>query len=875
MKKTNFKSKLLIFCCCLMAFVLSANAQTVIKGTVKDSKGLPVSGAPVKIKGGTTGTITDNDGNFSLSIKSLDKAVLIISSIGYDDATVDIKASSTSYNVVLKEAGSSLAGVVVTANNSRRSQMELPISVSTFGQTKLSNLKFNSNADILRTVPGISAEGGGGDVASNVFVRGLPSGGQYQFTPLQIDGMPVISTMGLNSSAADVYYRNDLGINNIEFVRGGSSTLYGAGSVAGIINYTSKVGSNTSKTIIETEVATPGKTKFDFNTGGSITENSLFYNISGTYRYDEGPVVTGLPSNGYQLRGNLKKVLNDGALTFYFQYIDDKAQFFLPYPLTADRKRPVGYDGVTINTLQTSDVVLLSAKTPNGIYQSQANNGVFTKGGYFMLDFQKEFGKGWKFNAKVRSARYQHQFNFFGTDGSGINPATQANFLKVIAPSAVSGTYTFANDNSPLSSSALVLQNNITDRIRPLTELSTLITLNKAFQTGKVEHNLTFGAFAARTEAGDLNIQFRYLSEFKDRPRLLNLSYTDATNTVTKFTNNGVVSLPGYTNKTISSKKKAFYVSDEARIGKLRLDAGFRVESITGDGSIEKTATAKNADGINVAWGTGAFDRFSVSTSDWALALAANYAITKNVFGYVNYSKGYFFPELRGVSVKYTGGIAAYPKYQPEKINQYEAGVKLNLPYLTFTLAYFSENLNDRLQVNYLNVNGSVQEISKYVNTKSSGIESSFDWTFAKNLHLTGSVTSQQATYTKDETTPANEGKWVERQPRFMYDAGIYYNNQSFDISFSNNYAGKRYGNASNAVELDPYSISRLSAGYNFMLDKKTSLRISGGIFNVFNSEGITEGNPRAGDTQSNTGDYFVGRPILPRATYLRATLTF
>lgn len=858
-----------------MLFALFANAQTVVKGTVKDSKNLPVPGASIKIKGETAGTVTDNSGSFSLSIKSLKNVILVISSIGYDDAVIDVKPTVINYDVVLKEAGSSLTSVVVTANNSRRSQMELPISVSTFSPSKLSNLKFNSNADILRTVPGISAEGGGGEVASNVFVRGLPSGGQYQFTPLQIDGMPVISTMGLNSSAADVYYRNDLGINNIEFVRGGSSTLYGAGSVAGIINYTSKVGSNTSKTIIEAEAATPGKTKFDFNTGGAITENNLFYNISGTYRYDEGPVVTGLASNGYQLRGNLKKMINDGSLTFYFQYIDDKAQFFLPYPLTADRKRPVGYDGVTINTLQTSDVILLSAKTPNGIYQSQANNGVLTKGGYFMVDFQKEFGNGWKLNAKVRSARYQHQFNFFGTDGSGINPATQANFLKVIAPTAVSGTYTFANDNSPLSSGALVLQNNITDRIRPLSELSTLLTLNKSFLTGKVEHNITFGLFGARTEAGDLNIQFRYLSEFKDKPRLLNLTYTDATNTVIKFTNNGVVSLPGYTNKTISSKKSAIYLSDEAKIGKLRLDAGLRMESITGNGSIEKTATTKNADGINVAWGTGAFDRFNVTTSDWALALAANYAIAKNVFGYLNYSKGYFFPELRGVSVKYASGVAAYPKYQPEKINQYEAGLKLNMPSLTFTLAYFSENLNDRLQVNYLNVGGSVQEISKYVNTKSSGIESSFDWIFAKNLHFTGSVTSQQATYTKDETTPANEGKWVERQPRFMYDAGIYYNNQTFDISFNNNYAGKRYGNASNAVELDPYSIARLSAGYSFMVDKKTSLRISGGIFNVFNSEGITEGNPRAGDTQSNTGDYFVGRPILPRATYLRATLTF
>jgi hypothetical protein len=42
-----------------------------------------------------------------------------------------------------------------------------------------------------------------------------------------------------------------------------------------------------------------------------------------------------------------------------------------------------------------------------------------------------------------------------------------------------------------------------------------------------------------------------------------------------------------------------------------------------------------------------------------------------------------------------------------------------------------------------------------------------------------------------------------------------------------------------------------------------------------FNSEGITEGNPRAGDAQTNSGDFFVGRPVIPRSYYLRLTFNF
>lgn len=875
MKKfiTANKSSLLLLFAMFTSQLLFAQKLSVT-GKVVDTKGAVIAGASIKVNDSKSGVVSGDDGKFTLSINTHTKATLQVSFVGYDNTIVQVNENSKEIVVVLKEAGSSLSSIVVTANNSRRSQMEMPISVTTFSASKLAGLRFNSNADILRVVPGITAEGGGGDVAANIFVRGLPSGGQYQFTPLQIDGMPVVGTMGLNSSAPDVYFRNDLGFNNVEFVRGGSSTLYGAGSVAGIINYASKYGSNQTKTILETEVATPGKTRFDFNTSGAITENSLFYNISGTYRYDEGPIKTGLTSNGFQVRGNLRKVLNNGFFTLHFQLIDDKAQFLLPYPLTGQRTRPTGWDGQTIYTLQTASATMLTARTPNGLYQSQAANGAWTKGGYIMADFQKDFENGWRLNAKVRSAKYQHQFNFFGTDGSGRNPLTQGNFLKTIT-GAVTGAYTYADDNTVVNPAALVMQNNITDRNRPLNEMSALMTLSKEFKTGNIEHNFTMGTFASRTEAVDFNLQLRYLSEFKDQPRILNLSTADANKVSTRFTSNGVVSVPGYTNKTITSKKQAFYFSDEMQVGKLKLDAGMRFESISANGSIEKTATARNTDGINVAFGTGAFDRFNVSTSDWALALAASYPITDHINGYANFSKGYFFPELRGLSVRYNNGIPAYPRYQPEKINQYEAGVKLNYTRLTLTAAYFNAALNDRLLVQFLNVNGAIEEVSRFISTQSSGFEGTADLEVAKNLHFISSVTAQKATYTKDETTPTNVGKWVERQPQFMYDAGLYYANKKFDLGFSNNYQAKRYGNASNLVTLDPYSIARLTAGYNMQLDSKSSLRFSGGIFNMFNSEGITEGNPRAGDAQTNSGDFFVGRPVIPRSYYLRLTFNF
>ena len=109
-----------------------------------------------------------------------------------------------------------LEEIVVTGTGVERTGFETPQSVVQWSEEDLRSFNSSSQADILTQLSGVSAEGGGGEVATNVFHRALPSGGQFSFTPLNYDGMPSFSTFGLNSSAFDVYYRNDLGIERSE-----------------------------------------------------------------------------------------------------------------------------------------------------------------------------------------------------------------------------------------------------------------------------------------------------------------------------------------------------------------------------------------------------------------------------------------------------------------------------------------------------------------------------------------------------------------------------------------------------------------------------------------------------------------------------------
>jgi outer membrane receptor protein involved in Fe transport len=634
--------KFLIIIVCF--FGVHSYAQSTISGTVVDEFKNPIPGANIQLVGVQAGAITDFDGKYEFTTELSGEQMIKISFRGYFSQTKEITLPGNSkMDFILVQSLESLDDVVLTATSTTRSQKETPLSITSMNAKQLAKTNTSSQADVLRSVPGITAEGGGGEVASNIFVRGLPSGGQYAFNPLQIDGMPVLATFGLNSSAHDVYFRNDIGFRSLEFVRGGSSILYGVGSVAGIINYTSVTGNAQPKNILRTEIGSNSRYKADFLSSGPLggPDSNTFYALSGFYRYDEGPIKTGLPSEGFQLRGNLKHVTEKGSITFSGQFIDDKVQFFLPYPLEGgSRNRPYGNDGEEIFTLQTAAAANISYSTPDGIYSSPIEDGVLTKGGYFLTNFKHRFSDDLKLDAKLRYSRYEHQFNLF-LDGSGIGDAkvveTQAEYLTTRG--LESGDFTLLNGQA-LPSNALLFENRILDRNRPLTELMADFKLTKTAGN----HNITFGSFMSRShQAGDFNVITNYLSEYNDRPALVNVSgYT-----VNGVTNRGAA----YTNRNINSNKIAVFIADEIKLDRWNLDFGIRYERASGDIENEGTSSYEVDDtGIaqldNVIWGNGSWTRGHVSADDFAIALAALYKVNDNLSAYGNFSralKNYLF----------------------------------------------------------------------------------------------------------------------------------------------------------------------------------------------------------------------------------------
>ncbi|OJJ22488.1 hypothetical protein BKI52_07350 [marine bacterium AO1-C] len=853
--------------CSLVLSLTLSFAQGKVSGTVKDDNGNPVIGATVVVKGTTVGAVSDVDGKYAFEAPAGEQEITA-SFVGYKTVTQKInitQGGNTQLDFTLQEDAMGLDEIVVTGSFSSRSQKDSPISITLLNSKQLATAGFNSQADILRAIPGITAEGGGGEVASNVFVRGMPSGGQYQFTPLQVDGLPTISTFGLNSSAHDVYFRNDIGIRNLEFIRGGASTLFGAGSVAGIINYTSVTGTAQQQNKIGLEWAQNGRVKVDFLTAGPMGKD-LFYAFSGFYRYDEGPIKTGLVTRGYQLRGNVRKMFNKGnsSFTVYTQLIDDNVQFYLPYPLQNDNgtfSRPTGNDGKKVFTLLTGNATDFSFDTPNGRFESPIENGVITKGGYIMGDLQHSFGEDWLLQAKVKAANYDHWFNLF-LDGDGVHnvPETQANYLT--DRNLQSGTFTYADNGTTLAASDLVFENRVLDRQRPMQELAGEFNLSKKINTGSLEHNITVGTYLSYTRAEDNNWIWNFLGDFSNSPRMVNLVGVDTAGNNVTYATNGFIRGSQTANRYHQSSKSAIYIADEIRADKFTLDVGVRWERALGVISRE------------VGIGTNSFERGEVSASDFAVVLAGLYRLNDQINVYANASRGYFFPELRGVRFLAPG---VPQSYETEKINQAEIGVKYGSKKLSATVAGFFVGLNDRRSIDFVNDGqGGVVEQVFTQSTQTLGVEGTATYQVISGLSLNTQLTYQEHQFTKVEGNTDLEGNRLRRQPLFKGSLGLNYNKNRIDFNASMVYLGQRYANDANTVQLDPYSLVRVGAGYTFNLDKQGgTLRLGVSIFNLLDSEGVTEGSPRQGNTQVGTASFFVGRPILPRRIALRALFEF
>lgn len=236
--------------------MLMAQNKTITGHVISAEDGEPVIGATVIIPGTNTGTVTDIDGKFSLSVPAGTKE-LTFSYVGLTSKTV---AAKDKMSVTLESDDKVLEDVVVTAMGIKRSSKALGYSAI---QVKAEDLTEVRSSDVISglagKMAGVQVNAATAPGASNsVVIRGFSSlGGNNQ--PLYIvDGVPLNNSASYSNDGLNAGYDFGNGANAVNpddvasmtVLKGAAATaLYGSRAANGIVMITTKSGSKQTKGI--------------------------------------------------------------------------------------------------------------------------------------------------------------------------------------------------------------------------------------------------------------------------------------------------------------------------------------------------------------------------------------------------------------------------------------------------------------------------------------------------------------------------------------------------------------------------------------------------------------------------------------------------
>lgn len=237
----------------LLAFVVQFTfaQEKTITGTVTDDTGLPLPGVNIVIKGTSTGTQSDFDGDYSL-IASVGQT-LVYTYVGFATQERAVTAATTTIDVQM-QAGEELSQVVVTGFAVKREKKALGYAVS---EIAAESIEQRSEGDLARVLSGkssgvvITNSSGISGSATNINIRGYLSVNNSNQPLFIVDGVPISNDTNAvgnflngNSGSSRSLDIDPNNIANVSVLKGfAAATLYGSEGRNGVILITTKSGS--------------------------------------------------------------------------------------------------------------------------------------------------------------------------------------------------------------------------------------------------------------------------------------------------------------------------------------------------------------------------------------------------------------------------------------------------------------------------------------------------------------------------------------------------------------------------------------------------------------------------------------------------------
>jgi outer membrane receptor for ferrienterochelin and colicins len=233
----------LIVLIALVCFTARASAQNTYKALIKNAKtNETIPGVSVRVLQSTVGTASDSEGNVLLMNVPSGRQLIQYSSIGFKTRvdTILFPLANESTRLVMMdtaEEDQELDVVVVSATRSSRTIANIPTRIEVIAGEELdekSNMKPGDIRMMLAESTGVqtqqtSATSGN----SSIRIQGLDG----KYTQIIRDGFPLYAGF---SGGLGLLQIAPLDLQQVEVIKGSSSTLYGGGAIAGLVNLVSK-----------------------------------------------------------------------------------------------------------------------------------------------------------------------------------------------------------------------------------------------------------------------------------------------------------------------------------------------------------------------------------------------------------------------------------------------------------------------------------------------------------------------------------------------------------------------------------------------------------------------------------------------------------
>lgn len=344
--------------------IVLERADINIKGQVTDKSGEAIPGVAISVIGTTVGTITDIDGNFSLTAP--EDGELMVSYIGFTTQRIQINSRSI-INVTLEENIAGLEEVVVTALGIKREAKSLGYATSTVESDEMT---INRTPNFINSLQGkvagvnISSMGSGPQGSSKIRIRGVSSFGGNNSPLIVVNGVPIDNTnFGVSGDVSEVgsNRKSDSGdglssinpddITSMSVLKGAAaSALYGARAKDGVIMITTR--NRASGTGIQIEL----NSNYTNDTPLDYTDYQYEYGQGeGGLRPTSARPVSGVWSFGEKIEPGMTQILFDGIE--------------VPYTAQPNKIRDYYRNGSTL-----SNTVTLSSGGENGGFSLSVAN---------------------------------------------------------------------------------------------------------------------------------------------------------------------------------------------------------------------------------------------------------------------------------------------------------------------------------------------------------------------------------------------------------------------------------------------------------------------------------------------------------------------